>query len=314
VTATAQHDGFQHEVIFFEGAAGFVAGVGGFIRDGLEHDEAVLVAVSADKTDILRTALGASAKPIRFVDITDVGSNPARILPMWSDFVAEQTAAGRAFRGVGEPVWGSGSSEELAECARHEALLNLAFADTGVWRLACPYDRAELEPSIQDGARRTHPIITSDGTRELSDRFLGTHAAELPFTDPLTDPGAPTRTLEFEGPDDMRRVRSLVREIARASGLDRARVDDLALATDEVAANSLRHGGGRGVLRVWRQERALICEVADPGHFDAPLAGRQRPKADHASGMGLWIANQVCDLVQVRSTPEGTVVRLRMQL
>jgi anti-sigma regulatory factor (Ser/Thr protein kinase) len=119
--------------------------------------------------------------------------------------------------------------------------------------------------------------------------------------------------LVFAGPDDLGRVRTLVRTFAAQAGLGDARIDDLVLATDEVVANSLRHGGGRGVLRVWQRERELVCEVADPGHFDAPLAGRERPMAERATGMGLWIANQVCDLVQVRSTPDGTVVRLHMR-
>jgi hypothetical protein len=30
--------------------------------------------------------------------------------------------------------------------------------------------------------------------------------------------------------------------------------------------------------------------------------------------MGIWIANQVCDLVQVRSTASGTTVRLHLRL
>jgi hypothetical protein len=31
-------------------------------------------------------------------------------------------------------------------------------------------------------------------------------------------------------------------------------------------------------------------------------------------GYGLWLANQLCDLVQVRSFPTGSAVRLHMRL
>jgi hypothetical protein len=31
-------------------------------------------------------------------------------------------------------------------------------------------------------------------------------------------------------------------------------------------------------------------------------------------GRGLWIANQLCDLVQIRSSAAGTVVRMQMRL
>jgi hypothetical protein len=37
----------------------------------------------------------------------------------------------------------------------------------------------------------------------------------------------------------------------------------LVLAVDEVATNSLRHGGGRGTLRIWRDADAVVCEVRD---------------------------------------------------
>ena len=30
-------------------------------------------------------------------------------------------------------------------------------------------------------------------------------------------------------------------------------------------------------------------------------------------GYGLWLANQLCDLVQIRSLPAGTAVRLHMR-
>lgn len=73
------------------------------------------------------------------------------------------------------------------------------------------------------------------------------------------------------------------------------------------------HGGGRGYMTLWSDGADVLCEVRDPGSFDRPLAGREEPKAGQVGGMGLWSANQVCDLVQIRSTPSGTVVRLHMR-
>ena len=86
------------------------------------------------------------------------------------------------------------------------------------------------------------------------------------------------------------------------------------LAVGELAANSVRHGGGRGILRIWRTEAALVCEVRDRGHIDDPLVGRRRPPLAQLGGRGLWIANSVCDLVQVRSNAQGTAVRVHMAL
>jgi anti-sigma regulatory factor (Ser/Thr protein kinase) len=109
-------------------------------------------------------------------------------------------------------------------------------------------------------------------------------------------------------------LRHFVDEQARELGLGLARVEDLVLAANELAANSLRHGGGKGVLRIWRAGGAVVCEVDDEGRIDQPLVGRQRPRADQVRGRGLWLANQVCDLVQVRSGAAGSTVRLRMSV
>ena len=53
--------------------------------------------------------------------------------------------------------------------------------------------------------------------------------------------------------------------------------------------------------------------MRDDGRIEDPLVGRERPRPDQANGRGLWIANQLCDLVQVRSGHDGTEVRLRMR-
>jgi anti-sigma regulatory factor (Ser/Thr protein kinase) len=46
----------------------------------------------------------------------------------------------------------------------------------------------------------------------------------------------------------------------------------------------------------------------------APSAARSAPPTGRAGGRGLWLVNQLCDLVQVRSPAGGTTVRMTMQL
>jgi hypothetical protein len=43
-----------------------------------------------------------------------------------------------------------------------------------------------------------------------------------------------------------------------------------------------------------------------------PLTDRRRPAPNQDGGRGLWLANQLCDLVQIRSFPSGTTVRMHM--
>ena len=47
-----------------------------------------------------------------------------------------------------------------------------------------------------------------------------------------------------------------------------------------------------------------------PGHLADPLTGRLTPPLDAPGGRGLYLVNQLCDLVQVRSSPQGTTVRV----
>jgi hypothetical protein len=48
--------------------------------------------------------------------------------------------------------------------------------------------------------------------------------------------------------------------------------------------------------------------------IQAPMAGRERPAVDRDGGRGLWMANQLCDLVQLRTFATGAVVRLHLYL
>ena len=81
----------------------------------------------------------------------------------------------------------------------------------------------------------------------------------------------------------------------------------------EVAANSVAHGHGRGTLGVWHDHGCLVCEVRDRGRVEDPLVGRARPGLNGEGGRGLWIANQLCELVQLRSFATETVVRLHVR-
>jgi anti-sigma regulatory factor (Ser/Thr protein kinase) len=66
-------------------------------------------------------------------------------------------------------------------------------------------------------------------------------------------------------------------------------------------------------MRIWFDDGAAVCEIRDAGFIAQPLAGREPPERGNGGGYGLWLANQVCELVQVRSSPAGTTVRLHVR-
>ncbi len=303
---------FHHRAVFYADEDEFLAATAAFLRAGLEAEEPAFVAVNEHKIELLKSALGGDAYMVKFVDMEFVGRNPARIIPIWREFIEECGGEDQPVRGIGEPIWPGRSPDELIECEHHESLLNLAFADSPAWSLLCPYDRANLGEEVLETAKRTHPHIGENGAHEASPHYA--EPATAPLADPLPEPGAMPRELGFIGSASLAFLRDFIGESAHGTTLSGGRKNDFVLAVNEVATNSVRHAGGHGTLRVWIEDDTLLCDVHDEGRIEQALVGRARPKPDAMAGRGLWVANQLCDLVQIRSNDEGTTVRLHMRI
>ena len=309
--APRRTEAFQHEALFYAGLDDFVAWTVPFVREGLAGGEAVLVVVPQPRLRALQDALGDDAGQVTFADMAEVGTNPARIIPAWREFLSRHGGGRRPVRGIGEPIWAGRTPAELVECQRHESLLNVAFAGSGTWRLLCPYDVEALgRPAIEE-ARRSHPFLSAGRHRARSPVVRDLAEMARPFDVPLPEPPAPDAVLSFAFAD-LPAVRDVAAECGRRAGVEGPRLDDFVLAVHEVVTNSVRHAGGQGVLRAWQEDGAAVCEVADGGHIDQPLVGRELPDLDRPGGRGVWLANQLCDLVQIRTFPAGNVVRLHM--
>ncbi|WP_091202621.1 ATP-binding protein [Micromonospora narathiwatensis] len=111
-------------------------------------------------------------------------------------------------------------------------------------------------------------------------------------------------------------LRHSVTSCAHAAGLRGQRLDDFVLAVNELITNAVRHGGGQGWLRLWRQAGELVCEVADHGHGISAhrLSDRNRPAPDTAGGWGLWLARELSDTMVVDTGDAGTTVRISAAL
>lgn len=303
--------GFRHEVIFHgDGTDGFVRQTMPLIERALDRRSPVLAAVSAQRIVALQQALGSRAAHVGFADIRRLGSNPARIIPAWREFLGGAGSGEGEPLGIGEPVWHGRSTAELDECWRHEALLNLAFGAGRPWHLLCPYDLEALEDHVIEAAHICHPIVTGPGRSGPGNCYRRNIAA---FDGRLAEPTSEVSELHF-GEAELREVRRRITSWARLEGLLPEATQDLVLAADEIATNSIRHGGGTGRLRMWREGTALLCEIRDRGQMLDPLLGRVLPGEDAVCGRGMWIVNQLCDLVQVRSSAAGSQIRLHKRL
>jgi anti-sigma regulatory factor (Ser/Thr protein kinase) len=308
VTAALRADRFEHEAMFYRGDDDFLAGLLPFIRDGLAGGEAVVVAEPRPRLELLRDVLGGDGDDVEFLDMAEIGGNPARIIAVWAAVLDRHTRAGRRLRGVGEPAFVGRRAAELVECRLHELLLNHAFDDGPGWRLLCPYDQEHLPRAVTQAALRTHPVRSTPVSRLTSSGYVpGRHL--VGFAEGLPAAGDAVLRGRF-GPGDVPATRRTVAQWARSCGLPGDRVEVLELAASELATNSIRHGGGAGTVAMWLDETAAVVEFSDAGVVTDPLVGRRPPTADDEGGRGLYLVNELCDLVQLRSSERGTTVRV----
>ena len=125
---------------------------------------------------------------------------------------------------------------------------------------------------------------------------------------------APARAAALAYRDDLAHVRAFAAAQARRAGLPAGRARDLVLAVSELAANTWRHTDAGGTVHIWAADGEVLCQVHDSGHVGDPLAGRRRPIPDAGRGQGLWVVNQLCDLVELRTGSTGTTIRLHVRL
>jgi anti-sigma regulatory factor (Ser/Thr protein kinase) len=130
-----------------------------------------------------------------------------------------------------------------------------------------------------------------------------------PFAQPLAAPDGEVREIAFAG-EQLGVVRRMLTRWAAEQGLPAEPTEELVLAVNELTTNSIRYGGGEGKLLLWRDTDMLLCEIRDAGQIEDPLIGRSRPAPNQHTGRGLWLVHQLCDVVEIHSSPAGTAVRV----
>lgn len=302
---------FRHQALLYAADHECVDGVARFLREGISGSEPTLVAMPRPALDDVRDAMtGTEREQVVWHDMAEIGANPARLIPQMSAFAAQHGNA--TVRLVGQPLWPGRRAEEVEEVARHESISNLAFARRGAVAL-CPYDTRVMADDVVDSVRRTHPLLADATGRvgaspDFEDPAGFCAAHRWPLRPPPADAAAFPLNVE-----NLSAGRDLVRDHAIRTGLTEARLGDLLVAFTEAATNALLHGSGDGTLLVWDEPPCLVIEVDGDGVISDPLAGRRLPATDGNGGRGLWLINELCDLVQLRSGPGGTTVRMDAQ-
>lgn len=294
-----------HNALLYRTEDDLVQEVRQFVEAGQEKREPVLLAFAGPRRGPLQATLN-PAHLTYFQDTEEVGANPARMLPALRQWVEEHPGPVRI---VGEMMWPGRDPVEATEVIRHEALVNHALADAPVTAL-CAYDVSALPACLLAAVEENH--------HSLIDAGVGCRASSAPakplevWENPGPELSEPEEPVELPVTEDLSRLRVQIQESQVLDPLPRERRPDLVLAISEAAANALRYDHPPRTLRLWRNDHRVVAEVSGAGRIEDPLSGRRRPCSQASRGWGLWVINQVCDLVELRHQ-EGRV-RLRMHM
>jgi anti-sigma regulatory factor (Ser/Thr protein kinase) len=306
VTRTiAEAERFVHPALFYRGEQQYLAGTVPFVLEGLAAGEPVAVAAPPDRLRVIKDGLGEKAGQVHFVDMTQAGRNPGRIIPGILRRFADAHTTGRV-RIIGEPIWPGRTSTEYPACVQHEALINAAFTGRAV-TILCPYDADGLDTQVLEDAWATHPLVIDEDGDKTSAAYQW-EAVVARYNQALPVPPQ-AEAASFSGSGELHEVRGFAVLCGKRLGLDGPRLQDLELAVAELTTNSVIHGAGRGTLRIWAEDEQVVCEVHDAGRLSDPLAGRRPQAPDRPGGRGLLLVNHVADLVRLHTGQAGTTIR-----
>jgi len=279
------------------------------VNESVQRGERVLAVVAPEVENSLREhleVLGVASDAVEFARPELVfATGPQTTVRDFGQRCAELVASGPAAIVAHYQPWMDAYVLALREC-----LGNLAFARAPL-TVFCGCSWAE--PGHHDVFFHTHPSLWSHDGAVANPDFrkprdvLASHPA--PALAPLRDPD---QQMDFDG-GDLRTLRRFVTHHGTLHGLDGAEALELAQAANEVAANSVEHGGGRGRLAIWHEPGELIWEIRDSGKLDlGQLFGLATPKPNDRRGRGLWMARRFVDDLYIWQDSTGTAVRAKV--
>lgn len=311
-TTRPSGDGLSHPALLYRGDAEFVERTGRFLEAALADGTPALAALPPPHLELLRAELRAAGDGVRWIDMADAGRNPGRILPGVLTAFADEHE-GRRTAMIGEPIWAERSDGEYAAAVQHEALINLAFAGRDA-TILCPYDVRRLPRAWLADAERTHPVLVDAGVTRDSTGYGDPAGVAREAVGELPEPPARAATVLVVDAADLPAVRTLAATHGPRLGLSADRAVDLQVIANELAANTVLHTDGPGVVCIWRDQddrgrASVVVEVHDRGRITDPLADRRPAWFSDRGGHGLLLVHRLADLVHLRSDASGTTVQ-----
>jgi len=307
---------YTHDALFFDSPGQLTDVAVPFLLEGLAAGEAAVVATSTGIANLLRQAVDGDPR-VHVIERGDVyrARTPTAITTFRR--LAEQHAADgvKRVRVVGEVDFGP-TERDWLEWQRYESVINDALAEWPLWGL-CVFDTQRLPAPLIESALRTHSTLVTDGDRAPNPEF----ADPADYLRSLPVPGEPLEDTapRLAAPDvsDFIGLRHAVAAELDRVPAPRDAVEDFLLAVDEMTSNAMRHGGPPVSLRLWVADDRIVCTISDHGPgWDDPFAGYGPAHGEDLSrgGMGLWLARQLCDHVDISSDGAGARVRLTLRV
>jgi anti-sigma regulatory factor (Ser/Thr protein kinase) len=306
---------YQHDALLFDSTDELVDVAVPFLLDGLAAGDAAVIATGAGTAELLRDAVDGNPR-VHILERGDVyrARTPTAITTFRR--LAEQRAAeGVArVRVVGEVDFGP-TERDWVEWQRYESVINEALGNWPLWGL-CVFDTQRLPEPLLESARRTHPGLTTAQGRRPNPGFVepAQYLRELPVPPEPLESTAPR--LAAPVVEDFVGLRHAVAAELASVPAPSDLIEDYLLAVDEMTSNALRHGGPPVGLRLWVGTDRIVCTISDHGTgWDDPFAGYGPAHGDDLSrgGMGLWLARQLCDHVDITADDAGARVRLTVR-
>jgi anti-sigma regulatory factor (Ser/Thr protein kinase) len=175
------------------------------------------------------------------------------------------------------------------------------------------FDAQRLAEPVLESALRTHSHLATPAGRRPNPAFTdpAEYLRSLPVPEEPLE--ATTPLLDVSDVTSFRALRQAVANSLAGMPARREETEDFLLAVDEMTTNALRHGRPPVDLRLWADDKRLVCTVTDRGAgLQDPFIGYGPAHGNDLSlgGMGLWLARQLCDHVDISVADDGVHVRL----
>jgi hypothetical protein len=304
---------FEHWACIYDDDSQFLDTAVPFLADGLALGEPVLAVTTPANLELLGTALGQRSGDVDYAESAFFGRRPPRRVAAFYRYWKGGRGSPRSgrVRILAEPVWAGRSAREITAWTRMEAALNVTLAPTSI-SMICPYDARTTDAGVLADALRTHPVQVAGSRPSPSPQYTDPVAfARACDTRPLADPPPGAEEFGFDG--DLRGLRRFIAGSAGAHAVAGDRADMLVLAVSEVGAYLKSQWTPSATVRTWEQPGAVVCDFRQPGaSIGDPFLGLRPAELVPGDGDGLWLANQICDWLDIRSGPDGCEIQLQI--